>query len=111
MVEIDDEFKEAMLNRDEKLEKFDKHGITDDYLIGKLKDELEATDEFHREVKVGEAINTILIKKPIWKIQQDARKDAHKLRGDYPAEKHEHTGDVIFHSNVPEPDMPEEKDK
>ncbi len=95
MVEIDDKFKEAMLNRDEKLETFTKHGITEDYLIGKLKGELDATDK----------------KKPIWKIQQDARKDAHKLRGDYPAEQHEHTGDVIFHSNVPEPDMPTKEEK
>ncbi len=110
MVEIDDKFKEAMLNRDEKLETFTKHGITEDYLIGKLKGELEAADEFQREVKEGKETKTILIRKPIWKIQQDARKDAHKLRGDYPAEQHEHTGDVIFHSNVPEPDMPKEEE-
>lgn len=25
-----------------------------------------------------------------WRIQQEARKDAHKLRGDYPAEKYDH---------------------
>ncbi len=111
MVEIDDKFKEAMLNRDEKLETFTKHGITEDYLIGKLKGELEAADESQRKVKEGKETKTILIKKPIWKIQQDARKDAHKLRGDYPAEQHEHTGDVIFHSNVPEPDMPKEEKK
>ena len=37
MVEIDDDFKKAMLNRDEKLEIFKKYEITDDYLIGKLK--------------------------------------------------------------------------
>ncbi len=109
MVEIDDKFKEAMLNRDEKLETFTKHGITEDYLIGKLKGELEAADESQRKVKEGKETKTVLIKKPIWKIQQDARKDAHKLRGDYPAEQHEHTGDVIFHSNVPEPDMPKEE--
>lgn len=106
MVEIDDEFKKAMLNRDEKLEKFDKHGITDDYLIGKLKGELEAkyTKVLHHK---GKIIDTREITD--WKIQQDARKDAHKLKGDYPAEKHEHSGDVIFHSNVPEPDMPKEE--
>ena len=111
MVEIDDKFKEAMLTRDEKLETFTKHGITEDYLISKLKCELEAADESQRKVKEGKETKTILIKKPIWKIQQDARKDAHKLRGDYPAEQHEHTGDVIFHSNVPEPDMPTKEEK
>lgn len=97
MVEIDEDFKKAMLNRDEKLEKFDKFGITEDYLIGKLKEELEASTEGQKKVKI-----------PLWKIRQDARKDAHKLKGDYPAEKHEHSGNVIFHSNVPEPDMPKD---
>ena len=111
MVEIDDKFKADMLNRDEKLETFSKHGITEDYLIGKLKDELEAADESQRKVQNGEETKTIIVKKPIWKIQQDARKDAHKLRGDYPAEQHQHSGDVIFHSNVPEPDMPKEEKK
>ena len=97
-----------IMNRDEKLEKFDKHGITEDYLIGKLKEELEASIEIQK--KVGKKEITI-VKVPIWKIRQDARRDAHKLKGDYPAEKHEHTGDVIFHSNVPEPDMPVEEKK
>lgn len=91
-----EQLKEGVLKPDEKLQKFDDHGITEDFLMEKLKGELDAEKD----------------KEPIWKIQQDARKDAHKLRGDYPAEKHEHTGDVIFRSNVPEPDMPEEeKDK
>lgn len=107
-VEIDDDFKKAMLNRDEKLEIFEKYEITDDYLIGKLKDELEAeeTKFFQKDGMVVQQKDVIA-----WKIRQDARKDAHKLKGDYPAEKHEHSGDVIFHSNVPEPDMPEEEEK
>lgn len=105
MAEIDDKFKEEILNPDEKLQSFDNHGITEDYLLDKLKAELEADEEVQRRISKKEVR---IFKVPIWKIRQDARKDAHKLRGDYPAEKHEHTGDVIFHSNVPEPDMPEE---
>ncbi len=103
-----DKIKEDILKPDEKLQTFDKHGITEDYLIGKLKAELESEEEIQRHINKKEVK---IIKVPIWKIRQDARKDAHKLRGDYPAEKHEHTGDVIFHSNVPEPDMPEEEEK
>jgi len=103
-----DKIKEGLLKPDEKLQSFDKHGITEDYLIGKLKAELEAEEEIQRRISKKEVK---VVKIPIWKIRQDARKDAHKLRGDYPAEKHEHTGDVIFHSNVPEPDMPEEEEK
>ena len=98
--------KEGVLKPDEKLQKFDQHGITEDYLLGKLKEELEADEEVQRRISKKE-VKTIKV--PLWKIRQDARKDAHKLKGDYPAEKHEHTGDVIFHSNVPEPDMPEEE--
>ena len=101
-----DEIKKGILKPDEKLQKFDEHGITEDYLLGKLKEELEAeeTKFFHQKGKVVETKNVIA-----WGTRQDARKDAHKLKGDYPAERHEHTGDVIFHSNVPEPDMPEEE--
>ena len=101
-----EQLKEGVLKPDEKLQKFDEHGLTDDYLIGKLKDQCEAESEF--EVKISKKESKI-IKKPLWKIQQDAVKEANKLKGNYPAEKHEHTGDVIFHSNVPEPDMPEEE--
>lgn len=100
-----DELKEAAVKPDENSVKFEKHGITDDYLINKLKEELEAEEEFQRQIGKKEIV---IVRKPLWKIRQDARKDAHKLKGDYPAEKHEHTGDVIFHSNVPEPDMPRE---
>ena len=101
-----EQLKEGVLKPDEKLQKFDNHGITEDYLLDKLKEELEADEEVQCRISKKE-VKTIKV--PLWKIRQDARKDAHKLKGDYPAEKHEHTGDVIFHSNVPEPDMPEEK--
>ena len=52
-------------------------GITPEYLAKKLKEELNATkDEQY----------------PDWKIRQEARKDAHKLRNDYPPERSEVTG-------------------
>jgi hypothetical protein len=38
-----------------------------------------------------------------WKIQQQARMDAQKLLGCYPAEKHEHSGEVTMISQAPEP--------
>ena len=101
-----EQLKEGVLKPDDKLQKFDDKGLTDDYLIGKLKDQCEAEEEFQRRISKKEVV---IIKKPLWKIQQDAVKEANKLKGNYPAEKHEHTGDVIFHSNVPEPDMPEQE--
>lgn len=103
-----DKMKEDILKPDAKLKKFDDHGLTDDYLINKLKDQCEA------EVEVGVQTGKKewkTLKKPLWKIQQDAVKEANKLKGNYPAEKHEHTGDVIFHSNVPEPDVPEKEEE
>ena len=103
-----EELKEGVLKPDEKLQKFDDKGLTDDYLIGKLKDQCEAEGEVLRKISKKE---TVIIKIPLWKIQQDAVKEANKLKGNYPAEKHEHTGDVIFHSNVPEPDMPKEEEE
>ena len=103
-----EQLKEGVLKPDEKLQKFDDKGLTDDYLIGKLKDQCEAEQEVLRKISKKE---TVIIKIPLWKIQQDAVKEANKLKGNYPAEKHEHTGDVIFHSNVPEPDMPKEEEK
>ncbi len=88
MVEIDDDFKKSMLKPDEKLLNFDGHGITEDYLLNKLKEELEAkeTKFFHRKGKVVETEDVIE-----WNTRQNARKDAHKLRGDYPTEKVDHT--------------------
>lgn len=45
-------------------------------------------------------------------IQQRAREDVHKLRGDYAPEKTEDEHTIIFKSNVPEPDpLPKEKKK
>ena len=63
----------------------DNEGITHDYLARKLKAELEA-----EEVKVfkGDG-NTTIESEPLvaWQVRQKARMDAHKLRGDYPAEE------------------------
>jgi hypothetical protein len=59
-------------------------GITDEYLARKLKEELDAkiTKQFQYE---GEVIEAPDVK--AWEIRQRARIDAHKLRGDYPAER------------------------
>ena len=69
----------------------ERSGITPEYLIEKLKKELDATetksfqfqgDTFESEEKIA------------WDVRQRARQDAHKLRGDYPAEKHEMEGNI-----------------
>ena len=87
-----EELKEGMFKPDEKLLNFDKHGITEDYLIGKLKEELEA-----EETKFFQKDGIVTEKRDVtdWNTRQDARKDAHKLRGDYPVEKVDHTGGII----------------
>jgi hypothetical protein len=63
--------------------------ITDEYLKGKLKDELDAqeTKSFSYKGDVFESDPKIA-----WDVRQRARQDAHKLRGDYPAEKHQISG-------------------
>ena len=103
-----EQLKAGVLKPDEKLQKFNEHGLTEDYLIGKLKDQCEAEEDILRIMSKKEKF---IVTVPLWKIQQDAVKEANKLKGNYPAEKHEHTGDVIFHSNVPEPDMPKEEEE
>lgn len=63
--------------------------ITCDYLAKKLKEELEAEDNIQYKDKEGESAGE---KHSIaWTTRQKARQDAHKLRGDYPTEKVEHT--------------------
>lgn len=68
----------------------DEGGITDVYLQRKLKRELNA-----KETKVFNNKGEIVCSKPMiaWEIRQRARQDAHKLRGDYPAEEHRITGE------------------
>ena len=103
-----DEIKKDILKPDENLERAEKQQITPDSLFAELKAELEAeeTKFFQNKGKVVEKKDVIA-----WKIRQDALEKGLKLLGLYPAEKHEHTGDVIFHSNVPEPDMPEKEEE
>lgn len=44
-------------------------------------------------------------------IRQRAREDTHKLKGDYPADEMKHSGNIIFQTNVPEPDpLPDEEE-
>ena len=78
----------------------DSQSITPIFLAKRLKKELNA-----KEVKAfkstvcgedGECGDEIIYSKPLvaWGIRQKARMDAHKLRGDYPAEKHDLSGSV-----------------
>lgn len=61
-------------------------GINLSYLIGKLQDELNAYDTkmFAHQGEIGDTRDVIA-----WDVRQRARQDAHKLRGDYPADKQE----------------------
>lgn len=67
-------------------------GITIKSLSKQLKNELKA-----EEIKVFNDKGTIIESGPLvaWDIRQRARIDAHKLRGDYPAEEHRITGEMI----------------
>jgi hypothetical protein len=62
----------------------DNIGITDEYLASKLKEEIDASlpKLFQSEGQVVESREV-----PVWDVRQRARQDAHKLRGDYPAER------------------------
>ena len=65
------------------------HNIDAKRLAVKLNEELEADETIF--AKIGGKIiyaNT----QEAWKTRQEARKDAHKLRGDYPAERKELSG-------------------
>ena len=102
--------KKELNGPDPMLEAFKKKKITVDYLAGKLKSEMNAR-ETKAQIPKGE--KEFAYSKPMiaWDVRQKARQDAHKLRGDYPNEKLEHTGTIVFESNVPEPDpLPEEED-
>lgn len=81
-------------------------GVTFTYLAKKLKKELNAhkVEVFKAKATtierpaVGRPITTeteeVIYSKPLvaWDVRQKARQDAHKLRGDYPAEKKELSG-------------------
>jgi len=73
------------------IEALESEGITLKRLSRQLKAELRAkeTKFFQKDGIVVETRDVIA-----WDIRQKARIDAHKLRGDYPAEKREIMGDV-----------------
>lgn len=87
----------------------DDQGLTSKYLAKKLKRELNAR-ETKTQIPKGEKEFSYSKSLVAWDVRQRARQDAHKLRGDYPAEKLEHSGTIVYESNIPEPDpLPEDK--
>ena len=83
---------------------FKGEGITPKYLAKKLKRELNAKETKAQIPKGG---FTFIYSKPMkaWDIQQKARQDAHKLMGDYPAEKKDITSGgrpIINMSDIPD---------
>jgi len=64
------------------IEAFENEGITLKYLTKKLKRELNAKETTDKRIA--------------WKIRQEARKDAHKLRGDYPVERTDLSGEITL---------------
>ena len=75
------------------------HNIDADRLADKLDKELDA-----EEKKAFNAKGTIIYSntQEVWKTRQEARKDAHKLRGDYPAEKRELSGKLTLEEVIKE---------
>lgn len=72
-------------------------GITLKVLTDKLQDELDATETkfFAYQGKVMDQEDVI-----VWEIRQRARQDAHKLRGDYPAEQIKGKFDISWSLDV-----------
>lgn len=70
----------------ERLAALEKSGLTFEYLIDKLKGELDA-----QETKFFQFRGQVIDQESVidWQTRQKARMDAHKLRGDYPAERKE----------------------
>ena len=65
-------------------------GINGPYLAKKAKRELNAKET---KAQIPKGHTEFVYSKPLiaWDIRQKARQDVHKLRGDYPSEKVEHT--------------------
>lgn len=88
-----EEIKESILKQLNSpiIEALDNEGITPSYLAKLLKKELEA-----KQVKVFQHQGKIITSEELaaLDIMQKARQDAHKLRGDYPAERKHITGDI-----------------
>ena len=71
------------------LDAMEAFGITREYLARKLLEELEATEvKVFNDKEAGIVYSRELVS---WGTRQKARMDAHRLRGDYPAEKREVT--------------------
>jgi hypothetical protein len=87
--------------RSEIRQAFDEAGVTPKYLTTKIKAELNAKETKVFKAKALEQtsdgrvveVEKLVYSKPLvsWDVRQKARQDAHKLRGDYPPEKQEHT--------------------
>ena len=96
-------------------------GITPEMLAKKLKQELNAEEtktlkykgiidqsDLPRGFKIigtgqdedGNTETHVMYNVVSWRTQQEARKDAHKLRGDYPAEKHDVDIDGELNINI-----------
>ncbi len=71
------------------------HGITPELLAKKLKEELNACEQ---KVFLDPKTRKLKYSKKMvaWKVRQAARIDAQRLRGDYPAEKVEHSGTLTM---------------
>lgn len=74
------------------IQAFERKGITLDKLADYLDEELKAN-----EIKCFNDKGLVIYSKDLaaLDIRQRARIDAHKLRGDYPAEEHRITGEMI----------------
>lgn len=70
-----------------------KNGITNDLVLKALKAELKAkeTTFFQHQGKVTAQRNVIA-----WKVRQEARRDIHRLRGDYAPEKHDVDHNIVY---------------
>jgi len=68
----------------DRLKQLEAAGINYDFLIKKLLEELEAKEARFFACN-GYVVDARAV--PDWNIRQRARMDAHRLRGDYPAEK------------------------
>jgi len=77
-------------------------GLTEQVLLEKLKQELDAT-----EVKAAlDRKGSWRYSKPLiaWEVRQRARMDAHRIRGDYPRDSEPAPGTITIHMNFGAPD-------
>ena len=90
------------------LKALDKRNITVDDLAKKLREELDANETkfFAHQGQVIEMQDVTA-----WFVRQKARMDAHKLRGDYPAEKKDVGGDITVNINATPIEKEEKEEK